>query len=313
MPVVATIRPSEYFSTDEWADLSGVSRWRGLALVAHCWAVIGLALWASFASANPLANPLVWLAAIWVIGGRQLGLAILMHDAAHGLLHPNKAVNDFVGQWLCGAPIGVPLVAYRDYHLKHHRYTQQPEDPDLILSAPFPVSRASLRRKFIRDLTGQTFLKQFGTELLTAMGKNPTASQAEVKLARRTAFAQELTNLILFIGLWLVGAGWYYFLWFIARASVYLLVLRIRNIAEHACMSTGEDPFTHARTTKANWFERALVAPYFVNYHSEHHLFMYLPCYRLPAMHRALSAKNLTEKMTIAPNYRSVLRRVVAG
>ncbi len=309
MPVVATIRPTEYFSPEEWAQLSGVSRWRGLALVAHCWGVIGLAIWASVA----VPNPLVWLSAVIIIGGRQLGLAILMHDAAHGLLHPNKPVNDFVGHWLCGAPIGVPLAAYRDYHLKHHRFTQQPEDPDLILSAPFPVSRASLRRKFIRDLTGQTFLKQFGTELLTAMSKNPAASQAEVKRARRTAFAQELTNLILFIGLWLVGAGWYYFLWFIARASVYLLVLRIRNIAEHACMSTGANPFSHARTTKANWLERALVAPYFVNYHSEHHLFMYLPCYRLAGMHRALSAKNLTERMTIAPNYRSVLRRVVAG
>ncbi|MEE9329997.1 MAG: fatty acid desaturase, partial [Parvularculaceae bacterium] len=92
MPVVATIRPTEYFSPEEWAQLSGVSRWRGLALVAHCWGVIGLAIWVSVA----VPNPLVWLAAVIIIGGRQLGLAILMHDAAHGLLHPNKPVNDFV-------------------------------------------------------------------------------------------------------------------------------------------------------------------------------------------------------------------------
>src|SRR3546814_19882286 len=48
----------------------------------------------------------------------------------------------------------------RTYHLQHHKYTQQPEDPDLSLSKPFPTTRASLWRKVLRDLTGQTFFKQ---------------------------------------------------------------------------------------------------------------------------------------------------------
>ena len=52
------------------------------------------------------------------------------------------------------------LQAYRPYHLQHHRYVQQAEDPDLVLSAPFPISPASLRRKMWRDLSGQTFYKQ---------------------------------------------------------------------------------------------------------------------------------------------------------
>src|SRR3712207_6904127 len=45
-------------------------------------------------------------------------------------------------------------VAYRRYHLAHHAHTQQAEDPDLVLSAPFPITRASYRRKFWRDITG---------------------------------------------------------------------------------------------------------------------------------------------------------------
>ena len=44
----------------------------------------------------PLTIPL----AVVVIGGRQLGLAILMHDAAHVALHPSPAVNDWVGHHL---------------------------------------------------------------------------------------------------------------------------------------------------------------------------------------------------------------------
>src|SRR3546814_11221128 len=80
--------------------------------------------------------------------------------AAHGALHPNRKLNNFLGQWLTGAAVGSDLIAYRTYHLQHHKYTQQPEDPDLSLSKPFPPTRASLWRTVLRDLTGQTFCKQ---------------------------------------------------------------------------------------------------------------------------------------------------------
>jgi fatty acid desaturase len=85
-------------------------------------------------------------------------------------------------------------------------------------------------------------------------------------------------------------------------------VTRIRNIAEHACTSTGEDPFSHARTTLANPIERLLIAPYWVNYHAEHHLFMYLPCYRLPDAHRLLLDKGLIKRMEVRPGYLDVMK-----
>ena len=112
--------------------LAARSSWKGLALVAHCWAVIALAM--AVAILWPLTLPL----AVMVIGARQLGLAILMHDAAHGALHPNRKVNDWVAEWLCGGA----WPRYRAYHLQHHKYAQQAEDPDLVLSAPFPITRA---------------------------------------------------------------------------------------------------------------------------------------------------------------------------
>jgi hypothetical protein len=119
----------------------------GPLLVVHAWVIIAAAMALSIWS--------LWLlpVSIMLIGARQLGLTILMHDAAHGALHPNAKVNDFVGHWLCGAPMGGHLKAYRQYHLTHHKYAQQAQDPDLILSKPFPVTRTSLRRKIIRDLT----------------------------------------------------------------------------------------------------------------------------------------------------------------
>jgi len=50
-----------------------------------------------------------------------------------------------------------------------------------------------------------------------------------------------------------------------------------------------KDPLRNTRTTRAGFFERLFVAPYYVNYHLEHHLLFYVPCYNLPRVHKILS------------------------
>jgi len=300
MPAIQQIRPFDLFDDATWAGLTARSPWRGLLLVAHCWAVI--------IAANAVAivwpNPITILLAIMVIGARQLGLTILMHDAAHGLLHPSTAINAFVGEYICAAPPGADLARYRPYHLQHHRFTQQPEDPDLVLSKPFPTTRASLRRKIIRDLTGQTFFKQRIAPLIKG-GQTGNAFIADGRPALRR-FA--LANALIFAAYAVAGhAAWFFVLWVLPMATWLPLVTRIRNIAEHACTSTDGNPYTVARTTKASLLERALIAPYNVQYHAEHHLFLAVPCYRLPALHARLARLGLTERMTLATGYRAVL------
>lgn len=308
MPAVKAANPRQIFAAEDWVAITANSSWRGIWLVAHCWlvilGVIGLATW--------WGNPLGWLLAVILIGGRQLGLAILMHDAAHGLLHPIRKVNNFLGQWLTGAAAGTDLQAYRTYHLTHHKFTQQPEDPDLSLSQPFPTSAASMRRKVIRDLTGQVFFKQrYAQAKMALQSLNPGAKEQNIFIGK--AFLRFLGVQAILLALSLALYGWTPFLiWFVAMATTFQLFLRIRNIAEHACTTTGsEDPFTHARTTKANWLERVTVAPYWVNYHSEHHLFMGVPCYHLPLAHKLLGAGNYHQRMTISPGYIDLLRQVV--
>ncbi|MDP4612741.1 MAG: fatty acid desaturase family protein, partial [Limnohabitans sp.] len=118
-------------SPEQDAYLRERSDWMGAYLVLHAWGVIALAM--AFFIAWP--NPLSFVVAVVIIGGRQLGLAILMHDAAHRALFKNTRLNDTLGAFLCGWPVGASLTLYRPYHLSHHRHTQQAEDPDLILSA----------------------------------------------------------------------------------------------------------------------------------------------------------------------------------
>jgi fatty acid desaturase len=52
---------------------------------------------------------------------------------------------------------------------------------------------------------------------------------------------------------------------------------------------------------------RATVAPYWVNYHVEHHLLMFVPCYNLPKFNRLLLAKGFGPKMEIQPDYLTML------
>jgi fatty acid desaturase len=309
MPVVARVDPKSVFSPEEWNHLTSRSSWRGMWLVIHAWgAILGaiamVALWP---------NPLTWLIAVMIVGTRQLGLAILMHEAAHGGLHANRTINEWVGQWLCAVPVGADLTSYRSYHLQHHKFTQQPEDPDLSLSAPFPITKESYTRKAVRDLTGQTFVKQRLPLFLSLFRRGETNEEASHESFVASGADKMLrflaVNAAMFMLFWLAGTGiWYWLVWVLAMATWLSLVTRIRNIAEHACTSTGEDPFSHARTTLANPIERLLIAPYWVNYHTEHHLFMYLPCNRLPEAHRLLIEKGLIKRMEVRPGYLDVMR-----
>ena len=248
-----------------------------------------------------------------VVGTRQLGLAILMHEAAHGGLHSNKAINEWVGQWLCAVPVGADLASYRSYHLQHHKFTQQPEDPDLSLSAPFPISKESYTRKAIRDLTGQTFVKQ-RLPLLLSLFKRAATDEAVthesfVSSGRDKMLRFLVANALLFALFWLAGAGiWYLGVWVVAMATWLPLVTRIRNIAEHACTSTGEDPFSHARTTLRQpdraAVDRALLGE-LPRRASSVHVSAVLPAARGA---RLLVEKGLVQRMEVKPGYLDVMR-----
>jgi fatty acid desaturase len=256
-----------------------------------------------------LPNVVTYMLAVMLIGSRQLGLAILMHEGAHRCFSRNERRNMALSQWLCAYPIFADTVAYRRYHLAHHARTQQPDDPDLALSAPFPITKASYRRKFWRDITGRTGYQQRKAQLLNALG------DPSWPLARRARhFADRLgpqiaVNVLLLAGLSLAGLWWAYpLLWLLPLLTWMMVITRIRNIAEHAVVPDADDPLRNTRTTKANLLERIFIAPYFVNYHLEHHLLFYVPCYNLPKLHAILMRGPHARRMEVQQGYARVLK-----
>jgi fatty acid desaturase len=301
---------ADILSADELAALRKHSDLVGVLLVAHAWAVIfgcmAALVWAwqiHWALAIP-----VWLIGIVLVGGRQLGIAILMHDAAHRALAKTPWLNDALGQWFCAWPVAAELHGYRAYHLQHHRKTQQADDPDIGLSAPFPITRKSLWRKIVRDLTGQTTLKQRSAQIRSALG-DPAWPWSQRLHRFFTRLGGALTaNIILLAILTLSGhPELYLLLWIVPFFTWLPLITRLRNIAEHAVVPDDNDPFRNARTTHANWLMRAILAPYWVNYHVEHHLLMWVPGHQLPRLHKMLLDKGYGPRMEIQPGYATVL------
>lgn len=299
----------DWLSPEEEAQLRARSNAMGLALVAHAWLLIGAAM--ALFVAWP--HVITFLVAFVIIGNRQLGLAILMHDASHRLLFANSLVNDRVGAWLCGAPVGANLRSYRPYHLSHHRHTQHAQDPDLMLSAPFPITPQSFRRKVVRDLLGITGLQRRKEQFAQAMGEatGPLSRLAALWQNERAFLA---SNALLWTGLSLAGYWWLFpVLWLLPMLTWYQLISRLRNIAEHAVVGPASDPLRNTRTTLAGPLMRLVLAPYWVNYHLEHHLFVFTPCWKLARAHRLLVCKGLLPQMEVASGYWQVIRKATSA
>jgi fatty acid desaturase len=124
------MRARDLLSEDQLADVRDRHDWKAAALIAHAWATI----FAAMALFTWWPNVLTFVLAAAIVGSRQLGLSILMHDGAHGLLFRNQRVNHLASQWLLAWPVGADMPTYRRYHLRHHARTQQDDDPDLVLS-----------------------------------------------------------------------------------------------------------------------------------------------------------------------------------
>jgi fatty acid desaturase len=301
LPADGPVTPGDLLTLEALGHFRRTSTLRGVVMVLHAWAVIAgaIALYLLWPSALTLA------VAVVVIGARQLGLMVLMHETAHWLLFRQGRLNTWVGTWLCAAPLGVDLKAYRRRHHLHHRHTQTPEDPDLALSAPLPVSRGRLALTLLGDLAGWTALTRLAGCRAWRDGLAETWRRARAPL---------IANAVLCAGLTALG-GWplYLLAWVLPWATWFQLVTRVRDLAEHGLVHDALDPLRNTRTIGAGPLARAFVAPYGVNYHLEHHLLVFVPCWKLLDVQALLLAKDLGGRMERAASYVEVLSRVTTA
>ena len=312
----AAVLLRETLTLEERKDLMRIQPLRSWWMVLSNW----LGVFAAMAVVAWMPNPLTVLLALFVIAARQLGMGIVMHEAAHHTLFDNRRLNDWVGNWLAAYPIWTEVAPYRTYHLKHHKYAGTPDDPDLGLAAHFPITRSSFRRKMWRDLSGKTGWKQAKGVFYRDVGWSRSRNQRSLGMNEgeqpdvgwHKLIPVALTNVTLLALLALAGYPLLYLLWVVSWLTTYRVVSRIRSIAEHGMIRDQLDPLGNTRTTLASWWERLFVAPNLVNYHLEHHLLLTVPHHNLPRMHRLLEQRGALRDAVITPGYIEVLRLATA-
>tara|TARA_R110002110_G_scaffold184698_5_gene391570 strand:+ start:7575 stop:8477 length:903 start_codon:yes stop_codon:yes gene_type:complete len=300
------MKVTDYLSREDIARFTAKSDLHAWRLVLGNW----LGIIAIFALVGLYPHPLLILVAVPLLAGRQLGLAVLTHEAGHRTLFRTPWLNDLVGQWLCALPVFNDMPSYARGHLRHHRLAGTRDDPDLPNYASYPVSRASFRRKVLRDLSGRT-----GVKLLTAILRGAAGiTSGEKRASARPFVSQLLVQVLLLLALEAFGIGWVYLLWLGTFLTVYMLVIRLRQIAEHAAVPDlyHPDPRYNTRTVDAPWWQRLVLAPNGVNYHLEHHFMASVPCYRLAALRQHLRARRALATVPTFSGYGAVLRHVLA-
>ena len=302
------------FSPQEIRQLTAKSNWRGTAALLKTLLSIGLC----FTLLIQFPHPLMWLLVVVLLGGQQLACAIMTHEGAHRSLFKTAKLNRYVVDFLCARLVWLDVERYRKHHIAHHAHTGTERDPDNSLVDPYPTSKSSLARKMLRDLVGITGFKRVLGLVLMDVGAMKYTVSGDVHWLPKEARSWQryctqglqnigpvlVANLLLYGVLAACGAGWAYWAWPLAYLTTFSLFIRIRSIAEHACMPGGESMFNNTRTTQAGWLARMTVAPMHVNYHQEHHLMASVPYYRLPQMHKMLRERRAAE---VVPSYRDVL------
>jgi len=167
------------------------------------------------------------------------------------------------------------------------------------------MSRERLALALLGDLCGWTALTRIAALRPWRDGFAALWRRVRAPILANAALCGALTAL----------GGWPFYLltWVLPWATWLQLVTRIRDLAEHGLVPDVEDPLRNTRTIGAGLLTRALVAPYGVNYHLEHHLLVFVPCWKLREVRALLLAKDLGGRMERAASYAEVLSRVTTA
>lgn len=251
-----------------------------------------------------LNHPVMWVVTFLLMGRMHAQFLSLMHEAAHRLLFTHKATNDFVGNWLLGYPVMTSTQAYRRVHMAHHKREFGPNEPDIPLYANYPISSASLRRKLIRDATGQT-----GWKLLRGQMRGLRSPDSRV---RHTLIKMLLLQVLIASVFIATGYAWMYpVMWVLPYLTVWRVINRLRSIAEHGGMREDDDRRYTTHSVHQHWFARFYMVPYNIGFHMAHHVDAGVPFRHLPEYHRLLHEANYLDATLEYHSYSALWKALV--
>ena len=192
-------------------------------------------------------------------------------------------MNDWVGRWVLSYPAFVPYDLYRRSHMAHHHDEIGPNEPDTLLYAGYPITRASLRRKLTRDAFGVSGWKNLKA-LLVALTEvqRPARGAADRRRFRWSSWPPS--------GPCRAGRWLYLVLWLLPWMTV---LARPQPLAGHRRARRHgplRGPAATTHVIRQRWLARFWMVPYNTGWHLAHHVDSGIPWRNLPRLHDELVA-----------------------
>lgn len=247
-------------------------------------------------------HPWVYLARapLYLLAAASLhGISLFTHEAVHGTLSPNPALNRALGS-ACALPVLQNFAAYQVLHLRHHDHLGLPGDPDHYDNYTrwswlvFAMNWGRLIAGYPAYVTAIPILGYRhgrGWERFWVL-----VEVAALALLIVAVLASPLPRVALLHA------------WLIPMLVINTLV-NIRGMSQHTMLPDHADPIRGTRSILTN-----RVTAFFMcneNYHLEHHLYPGVPWYNLPRLHAALREQLVARGAPYIRSYFAFVREFV--
>jgi fatty acid desaturase len=250
---------------------------RHLFITARQFLILGVATWGLIV----VSNPLVWVLLVFVQGLTVFNFTVLLHEVVHHTIfqRPQPAIERALG-WLYAVPSGISASQFTRWHLDHHaELGSSHDDPKRHHLSP----RNNVRWYKLLYCSPALFLIYFRAARKES-ATYPAALQRRIAFERRVSIAAHLTALAAIWGIFGFAAALRAYV--IPIFLVFPVAFTLNRLGQHYDIDP-TDPTKWSTLMRGHWFwDLAFLNS---NYHLEHHYFVGVPFYRLPALQRALT------------------------
>jgi fatty acid desaturase len=249
---------------------------RHLLIAIRQFLVLALASWGLMATTNPW----IWIPLAVVQGFTIFNFTVLLHEVVHHVVFARpRPVLERALAWLYAVPSGISASQFARWHLDHHAGLGTAEDDP---------KRHHLSPKINTRLHKLLYCSPALFPIYFRAARKESATY-EVPLRRRIAFERRWSIgahvAILAVLWWVGGSAVALRVYLVPVFFVFPIAFTLNRLGQHYDIDPA-DPTRWSTLVRGHWFWDFVFLN--SNYHLEHHYFAGVPCYRLPALQRAL-------------------------
>ncbi len=291
--------------------------WHGPWELCRHWLMIGagvaVSLWAW--DALPMAAAIaVYAGAVWFIGGRQRGLADVLHKAAHRTLTSDRRLGRVLGTYFAGYPVLQSYSGYVASHVRdHHGQLGDPlVDPDYLQYQRNGICGEKMRSESVRRYLVSIFLPGKMLSYLRYLVVDRIANREEDRRerVRRLAYLFALATFFVATGNGLPLVAY----WFLPLVTTQVWIGSLIELVEHYPLieTAPRVDLYVSRNRHCSRISNFLlgITPH-EGYHLIHHKFAAVPPWRHHEVHKILMADEEYAALNRTRGWMPILRELV--